>query len=95
MAKTEFSNSRAPAAPLFPAESSRFSSRCCASSAMNTQGKWSFARSASSSRFGPSIAARPSSSRPGRASARRNSFNRAFCLLCTMRTGITGKAAFQ
>ena len=53
--------------------------------AAKTQAMCSPARRASSSRFGPSIPARPFSSRPGLASARRNSFKRAFCLLCTIR----------
>ena len=50
------------------------------------------ARRASVMRFGPSIPARDGLRGWSRgrepASARRNSFTRAFCLLCTMRTGI-------
>ena len=67
-----------------PAVSSSLSDPC----ATNTQRMRSPARTASSRRFCPSTPAKPSSLRPGLASARRNSFSRAFCLLCTMRIDI-------
>ena len=73
----------------FPAELAAVPAGCSNPCATKTQVISKPALSASSMRFGPSIPARPWPSRPGNASASRSSLRRAFCLLCTMRTGIS------
>ena len=87
MASAESSSSRGIASTSTSAGKSNASSSLSESCATNTVLIRSFARRASPSRFGPSIPASPSL-RPGFANARRKSFSRAFCLLCTMRIGI-------
>ena len=79
--------SESPAAPPAP----RSSSGCAQPlpSPMNRVRNRSPARIASSTRFGPSIPTSPPALRSGLRNARRSSFSRAFCLLFTMRTGIS------